>query len=413
MDEPGPAPITEDCAPDEEIWEIRGACRRALVEYVRRRLERQEKRRSAPAELVSRAARILDPNALTLGFARRFATYKRPGLLLHDPDRLRRILCRADHPVQLIVAGKAHPEDMEAKRIVQTIASFAEREDVFDRVVYLEDYDMALTQQLAGGVDVWLNTPRRPLEACGTSGMKMLVNGGLNLSVLDGWWAEAYRPGVGWQLGDGLDDDGPDRDKQIAEQLYRLLENEIVPEFYDRDDQGIPRRWIARLRESMCDLTLQFSSHRMMRDYVERGYLPAADTVRARTADSGKLGIEVRRWADAIAAHWKTVRFGEQRCTEVGGERHISVQVYFGDLDADYARVELYADPFGEGPAEVIPLDSARPIPGASNGQFYEGALPGRRPVEHYTARVVPHHPAAGVPLEENHILWRQKSSAM
>jgi glycogen phosphorylase len=254
---------------------------------------------------------------------------------------------------------------------------------------------------------VWLNTPRRPMEACGTSGMKMLVNGGLNLSVLDGWWAEAYNPEVGWSLGNGREDSSPARDAEEAEQLYTLVEDEIVPEFYDRDEQGIPRRWIERLRASMRILTPRFSSHRMLRDYVQRGYLPAAAAVRARTADGAGLAIELQRWSEAIAADWKSVRFGEQRVTDDTAGRRVSVQVYFGDLDPDLAHVEMYAEPLGAGGADIVCLDRVKPIPGASNGFFFCGALPIERPASHFTARVVPYHAGALVPLDDNHILWR------
>ena len=210
------------------------------MRYARERLAQQLGQRGAAPNDVARAAQILDPEVLTLGFARRFASYKRPNLLLHDPDRLGRLLASIERPVQIIVAGKAHPRDPEGKRLVQGWAEFVQRSEVRSRAVFLEDYDMSLAQELVQGVDVWINTPRRPWEACGTSGMKVLVNGGLNLSELDGWWAEAYRADAGWALGG---DDGPTSasDAAAAERLYGLLEQEIIPEFYARDAQGIPR----------------------------------------------------------------------------------------------------------------------------------------------------------------------------
>ena len=221
-------------------------------------------------------------NTLTLGFARRFATYKRPNLLLHDPERLLRLLTNPQRPVQLIMAGKAHPADLAGQALIQQWMHFIRRPEVRPHVIFLSDYDMHLTEQLVQGVDVWLNTPRRPWEACGTSGMKVLVNGGINLSELDGWWAEAYTPEVGWALGDGQEHgDDPAWDAAEAEALYDLLEREVIPEFYTRDEQGIPTAWVARMRESMARLTPHFSTNRAVREYTEQHYLPAASAYRA------------------------------------------------------------------------------------------------------------------------------------
>ncbi len=255
---------------------MRNEGRRNLVEYARQRLERQLAQRGAEDEAVEEAANVLDPDALTLGIARRFAQYKRPTLIIHDQERLRRILTRADRPVQLVVAGKAHPRDEDGKRLIQAMAHFAFQGDLRERVVFLEDYDMSLAEHLVQGVDVWINTPLRPWEASGTSGMKVLVNGGLNLSELDGWWAEAYRPDVGWALGDGREHYEPEWYEREAQQLYEILEQEVIPEFYDRDAGGLPRNWLARIRTSMAQLTPKFSSNRMMREYVEEYYVPAA-----------------------------------------------------------------------------------------------------------------------------------------
>jgi glycogen phosphorylase len=223
-------------APDQELWAMRQAARRALVDYVRSRYERQVAGAGAAEEQAAQAKQVLDPEVLTLGFARRFATYKRPTLLLHDPDRLMRLLTDRDRPLQLIVAGKAHPADMAGQAMVRQWIEFSRRPDVQGRVVFLSDDDMLLTEQLVCGVDVWVNNPRRPWEACGTSGMKVLVNGGLNLSELDGWWAEAYTPEVGWALGDGCEhNEDPGWDAAEADALYARIEQEVLPQFYDRD----------------------------------------------------------------------------------------------------------------------------------------------------------------------------------
>ena len=252
----------------------------------------------APPEEVEAAKQLFDPNILTLGFARRFATYKRPNLLLHDPQRLLRLLSNAQRPVQLIIAGKAHPADQAGQALIQEWVQFIRRPETRPHVIFLSDYDMLLSERLVQGVDVWINTPRRPWEACGTSGMKVLVNGGINLSELDGWWAEAYTPEVGWALGDGQEHgDDPAWDAAEADALYDLLEREVVPEFYARDEQGIPTAWVARMRESMTRLTPLFAASRAVRDYTEQHYLPAAETYHARAAEKGALGRRVGRLA--------------------------------------------------------------------------------------------------------------------
>ena len=262
-----------------------------MLNTLAERLSRQLAATGASPEEVDDAKHLFDPNALTLGFARRFATYKRPNLLLHDPQRLLRLLTNSERPVQLIIAGKAHPADEEGKALIQEWIHFIRRSEARPHAVFLSDYDMLLTEHLVQGVDVWINTPRRPWEASGTSGMKVLVNGGINLSELDGWWAEAYTPEVGWALGDGQEHgDDPAWDAAEAANLYDLLEREVIPEFYTRDENGIPNAWVARMRESMARLTPRFSTNRTVREYTEQHYLPAAAAYRGRAADKGAAG---------------------------------------------------------------------------------------------------------------------------
>ena len=247
---------------DERIWLFRDASLKSMSNYTRERLSRQLEEAGASVKEVNEAKFMLDPNALTLGFARRFAAYKRPNLLLHDKQRLLNILSNQLLPVQIIIAGKAHPNDTEGQEFIKEWIHFIRQPGIKNHAVFLSDYDMLLTQQLVKGVDVWINTPRRPWEASGTSGMKVLANGGLNLSELDGWWAEANSPDVGWALGDGNEHKN-DRywDDREARELYDLLENEIIPEFYDRNEQGIPVKWVNRIRESMALLTPEFSAN--------------------------------------------------------------------------------------------------------------------------------------------------------
>src|ERR1019366_1863527 len=268
--------------------------RKSLVVYVRKQHSRQLAGQGASVEDIARAKEVLDANTLTLGFARRFATYKRPNLLLHDPRRLVEILTDKEPPVQLVLAGKAHPQDVEGQDMIRQWIDFARRPEVRSRVVFLSDYDLLMAEHLVQGADVWVNTPRRPWEASGTSGMKVLVNGGLNLSELDGWWAEAYSPAVGWAVGDGQEHgDDPSWDAAEAEALYGLLEREVIPEFYTRNEKGIPAGWVAKMRESMARLTPAFSTNRVVRQYTEEHYLVAAANYSVRAASHGRLGFDL------------------------------------------------------------------------------------------------------------------------
>lgn len=394
--------------PDEELWALRAEERRGLVDYARARLARHFGQRGADPDAIALAYGALDPDALTLGFARRFAEYKRPNLLLHHPERLARLLTSSERPVQLIVAGKAHPEDEAGKRLLQAWLAFVQQPAVRRRAVFLEDYDMVLAQELAKGVDVWINTPRRPWEACGTSGMKVLVNGGLNLSERDGWWDEACGQEAGWTLGDGREHDGAGWDAAEAEQLYRLLEEEVVPEFYDRDREGIPRAWVARMRASMARLAPQFSSNRMLREYVETIYLPAAARFRRRSAEGGKLARALSAWWVALERHWRDARFGN---VEVRLERDrwaFAVQVYLGGISREWVRVELYAEAEAGGEPVRQGMVPGERIPGAVDGYTYEATVPASRPSWHFTPRIVPYHPDACVPAEAGVCLWPQ-----
>ena len=394
---------------DNRLWQFRSAASESLVTYARERLSRQLAASGASPEAVEAAKHLFDPNILTLGFARRFASYKRPNLLLHDPERLLRLLTNRQHPVQLIMAGKAHPADREGQALIQQWTHFIRRTEARSHVIFLSDYDMSLTEQLVQGVDVWLNTPRRPWEACGTSGMKVLVNGGINLSELDGWWAEAYTPEVGWALGDGQEHDhDPSWDAIEAEALYDLLEREVIPEFYTRDEQGIPIAWVARMRESMARLTPHFSSNRAVREYTEQHYLPAASAYRERAADDGELGADIAHWQHTLDEKWTALRFGEVKL-KTEGEQHIfEVQVYLDELDPEAVRVELYANGINDAAPERVEMARVRPLVGATNGYAYFAAVPAGRPATDYSARLIPHRDHMSIPLEDARILWQR-----
>ena len=374
---------------DAKLWQFRTAASKSLIDYARQRLARHCAAAGASPEAVEEARHLFDPNALTLGFARRFATYKRPNLLLHDPERLLRLLTNPQRPVQLILAGKAHPADGAGQALIQQWIHFIRQTKARPHAIFLSDYDMLLTEHLVQGVDVWLNTPRRPWEACGTSGMKVLVNGGINLSELDGWWAEAYTPEVGWALGDGQEHgDDPAWDAVEAEALYDLLEREVIPEFYARNEQGIPTAWVARMRESMARLTPQFSANRTVREYTEQHYLPAATAYHSRIANKGASGKQMVDWRHSLEQKWAALRFGELTVETRGGQHVFDVQVYLDDLDPKAVRVELYADGVNGGSPVRQEMKLVRQLAGASGGYVYSAAVSASRPPADYTARV-------------------------
>jgi starch phosphorylase len=394
---------------DPDLWQLRTAASKSFVQYVRQRVSMQLAGSGASSEAVDSAKHLFDPNALTLGFARRFATYKRPNLLLHDPERLLRLLTNPDRPVQLVLAGKAHPADQAGQGLIRQWTQFIQWPGARSHVVFLSDYDMLLTEHLVQGVDVWINTPRRPWEASGTSGMKVLVNGGINLSELDGWWAEAYTPEVGWALGDGQEHgDDPAWDAAEAETLYNLLEREVIPEFYTRDESGIPAAWVKRMRESMARLTPRFSANRTVREYAEQHYIPAAAAYRERAADKGAVGAQVVNWQHTLEQKWSGLHFGEVK-VETRGEHHIfEVQVHLNDLDPKAVRIELRTEGvMGSTPVRQEMMLAGQPA-GASCGYVYSAAVSAARPRADYTARVIPQHGGLAVPLEAAQILWQR-----
>jgi starch phosphorylase len=403
----GDRPVEDDIRQltDEQLWQMRTAGRKALIGQMRKRYACQL---AAEGGRPSDASGIFEENVLTLGFARRFATYKRPNLLLHDTERLVRLLSNPQRPVQLILAGKAHPQDMPGQALIKQWKDFIKRPEVQGRVVFLSDYDMMLAQELIQGIDLWINTPRRPWDACGTSGMKVLVNGGLNLSELDGWWSEAYSSEVGWAIGDGQEHgEDPAWDETEAEALYALLEHEVIPEFYERNEKGIPSKWLGRIRESMARLTPEFSASRAIREYTENHYLPAASGYRERAAEDSKLGESLLNWQQEIDRHWSAVRFGAVEIETRDDRHYFQVQVSPGKLNPDQLRVELYADSIqgGEPVLEVmIAPDPQVDFPGVL---AYSAQVSATRPASDYTARIIPHHPNASVPLEAEQILWQ------
>jgi len=391
---------------DVRLWQMRTASRKALVDYIRRQLARQIASQGGRPDDIADTQRIFAPDTLTIGFARRFATYKRPNLLLHDPDRLLAILTNKEMPVQLVIAGKAHPQDCPGQQMIQRWIEFIRRGPARSNVVFLADYDMRMAEHLVQGVDLWLNTPRRPWEACGTSGMKVLVNGGLNISELDGWWAEAYSHDMGWALGDGLEHgDDPDWDANEAEQLYTLLEQEVIPEFYKRDNSGIPTGWIARVRESMARLMPTFSATRCVLEYTEKYYLPLATKYLRRANDGGKCAASILHWKRHLADHWDRMRFGSVHIESTDEQHRFDIQVHLHEMDPGAIQVELYADAAdGDEPIRQAMVRGESLV--GQNVWRYSASVPATRPAADFTPRIVPYHSEAFIPLEAPDILW-------
>jgi len=386
---------------DEALWRARGASRAAMIQAIRTRVVRQRPQSGDDCH------HLLDPNVLTIGFARRFASYKRPTLLLFDEERLLRLLANTERPVQLVLAGKAHPADEEGQRMVQQWNLFLRRPEVRNRAVFVEDYDLSLATELVQGIDLWLNTPQRPWEASGTSGMKVLVNGGLNLSELDGWWAEAYAPELGWALGDGHEHDAdPAWDRHEAEELYQLLEESVVPMFYRSGPDGIPTEWVARMRESMALLTPRFSTNRMLREYTEHYYLPGARRYRQRSGNDCALARALQQWQQPLREQWENVRFGHIERYEQEDGWHFDVLVYLGDLDPGMVQVELFADGQEGAAPERVTLQRDGAVAGATNAHIFRGVVEKRRPLDNYTPRIIPCHSDAQLPGELPLIHW-------
>jgi len=395
--------------PNAALWKFRTAASQPLIDYARQRLAGHYAAAGASSEVVEQARHLFDSNALTLGFARRFATYKRPNLLLQDPERLLRLLSNPQRPVQLVIAGKAHPADLAGQALIKEWIQFIRRPDIRPHAIFLSDYDMHLTSHLVQGVDVWINTPRRPWEACGTSGMKVLVNGGINLSELDGWWAEAFVSDLGWSLGDGQEHGSdPSWDKAEAEMLYDTLEREVIPEFYNRNEKGIPIAWVARMRESMARLTPRFSADRTVREYTEQHYLSAATNYLHRAAGKGVAGRQTVEWRQHLDQKWAALRFGELKVESRNGQNVFQVQVGLNGLDPKTVRVELYADGISGSQPVRLEMTCLHPLADEFGGYAYSATVPAARPASDYTARVMPHCDGVAIPLEDARIVWQR-----
>jgi starch phosphorylase len=409
-----------DLIPDPELWRVHERRRERLVTFARRRVERQLRHRGAPQNEIQHAAEILNPDALTIGFARRFATYKRATLLFRDPERLARILNNPERPVQIIFAGKAHPHDQPGKDLIRQIANLSRQPEFRDHVVFLEDYDMHIARYLVQGVDVWLNTPRRPKEASGTSGMKVIYNGGLNCSILDGWWDEAYSPIVGWAIGNGeeySEHDADLQDKIESEALYNILEKDLIPLFYDRGRDGIPHNWIMKIKAALRELAPYFNTHRMLIEYTDRMYMPNAVAAMKLAEDRYANGLKYAAWRSKVESAWGKVEIRDvsisSQTVKVGENMQVTALVKLDQLTPDDVSVEVFygrLDTRGEFKSgESVPMLASGPGPDGT--QRFEASLKyhtsGDRGV---SVRVLPKHPLLASPFQPGIIRWANGS---
>jgi glycogen phosphorylase len=396
---------------DETVWSTRRALRAGLVEEVRRRLHESWLQRGASDAGLGWIDGVFDPDVLTIGFARRVPSYKRLTLMLRDRDRLTQILLDDDRPVQMVIAGKSHPADDGGKALVQQMVLFADDPSVRHRIVFLPDYDIGMARYLYHGCDVWLNNPLRPLEACGTSGMKSALNGGLNLSIRDGWWDEMYDGANGWAISSAAEGTEPDvRDDQEANALYDLIENQVRSRFYDTDRDKLPRRWIEMVRHTLQSLGPQVLASRMLRDYVVQLYAPAVHSSHALAADGYARARELAAWIGRVRAGWPEVGVSHVESSGIGdapelGQRlDVLARVVLGPLSPDDVRVQVAFGPVDEHDElrEPMYVDLGnRELVRDANVWRYEGSVPlERRGAFGYTVRVLPHHPSLASPLD-------------
>ncbi|MCA9424284.1 MAG: alpha-glucan family phosphorylase [Candidatus Omnitrophica bacterium] len=402
--------------PDAELWKTHERRAERLVSFSRERLKKQLLRRGLPRAEIRMAEEILDPDVLTIGFARRFATYKRATLLFSDPERLAKILNDPERPVQLIFAGKAHPADNQGKELIRQIVHYCRQEPFWNRVVFLEDYDMNVARYMVQGVDIWLNTPRRPMEASGTSGMKAAANGVLNLSILDGWWDEGYQQDNGWAIGSGEDYSDADYQNRVeSEAIYEILEKDIIPLFYDRGRDGLPRGWIRAMKKDLMTNCPVFNTNRMLRQYSEMFYFPAAAHSNQFMENDLEKTTEVAEWEDRVLGHWSQVQISgvhadsDEEAFKVGAEVPVQVEVVLGDLDPEDVTVEVYhgrLNSVGEMVnGKVLDLAFTRKL--ANGHSLFEGSIQcqvsGRFG---FAARVVASHPDVPVQDRLKNFVW-------
>ena len=402
--------------PDAELWDTHQQLKRRLVEFVRERVRMRRERIGDSPEAIRNVSQILDPEVLTIGFARRFATYKRGALLFSDKERLKRLLNDTTRPVQFIFAGKAHPRDEGGRALIQEVYKFSREAGFENRVVFLEDYDSYIARRLVQGVDLWLNNPLRPLEASGTSGMKLAPNGGINLSVLDGWWRESYNGNNGWAIGGEIVDGTVEFQSEVdANSLYQLLENQIIPLYYAKPDGKLPLAWLQLMRESMRTVTPVFNTHRMVKEYTERLYIPAAQSHDGFSRESSQAAAQLSQWKTRIRKDWPQVRIYDVQVGNkdrqnilVGESLQVSARVHLGAVDPQHVRVEAYhgeADNGGIKNPTVTVLNESNK--NGDGSYIYQGSVPASESGAYgFSVRVVPTHPHLMQAHELRLITW-------
>jgi starch phosphorylase len=403
--------------PDAQLWETHQKLKLRLIEFVRDRVRRRLERVGESPEVIRRVNRILDPEILTIGFARRFATYKRGTLLFSDKERLKRLLNDTTRPVQFIFAGKAHPRDEAGKALIQEVYKLSRETGFENRIVLLEDYDSYIARRLVQGVDLWLNHPLRPLEASGTSGMKLAPNGGINLSVLDGWWREGYNGNNGWAIGAEIDNGTVEFQNQVdANSLYQLLENQIIPLYYAKPDGKLPLAWLQLMRESIRSVTPVFNTQRMVKEYTERLYVPAAKSHEDFSRDSCGGATQLSHWKAQMRKDWPQVRISDvqvgnkdRQAILVGESLQISARVHLGAVDPKHVRVEAYHGEADNGeirnPTATV-LNQSSQSDGDGN-YLYQGSVPSTESGTYgFSVRVIPTHPHLMQTHELRLITW-------
>lgn len=404
-----------DEVPDTELWRTHGRRRERLVSFARRRLHRQHKARGATATELRECLEVLDPEVLTIGFARRFATYKRGGLLLRDPERLRRLLLHPETPVQMIVAGKAHPADHSGKQIIRELFQFAQQPEIRRRMIFIEDYDINVARYMVQGVDIWLNTPRRPMEASGTSGMKAAANGALNVSIPDGWWCEAEHLGDnGWSIGRGETYSNTEEQDQIESlALYEILEQEAVKVFYRHGRDGFPREWVARMKSAIRTIGPVFNTYRMVQEYSDRFYIPCSIRRNELMEDDRARALALAAWKRKVREAWPSVAVrkvaaGETEGLLVGARLPVTAEVALGSLSHTDVTVEIYhgeLDPRGRVPrGHAVEMRHVETQGGVAR---FEGAVDCQRTGQlGLVVRVIPHHDDLAQKHETTLIVW-------
>ncbi|MEI6416587.1 MAG: alpha-glucan family phosphorylase, partial [Verrucomicrobiota bacterium] len=392
--------------PDDVLWQLHQTLKQRSIDFMRERIRRQRVRNGEPPDEVRHVNRILNTDVLTIGFARRFATYKRGALLFSDPERLRRIITNREHPVQFVFAGKAHPVDEEGKKIIQEVYQYSRDPQFEGRIIFVEDYDINIGRRLYQGCDVWLNNPLRPYEASGTSGMKLPLNGGINLSVLDGWWLESFNGKNGWAIGSEISGGSNEYQNEVdIQSLFSVLENQIVPLYYAKPDGRLPLAWIQSMRESMRTIVPMFNTHRMVKEYDRFLYEPAAVAHAAMEKNSFQNARELSRWKREMFLLWPAVEILQHQVVSVeqrdaffvGEEVMIKAIVKLGAIKPEHVRVQAYFGPFEKNvitAPQILDIKNVTPLPDAGEGVYeYSGKIPAAESGSYaLRLRIIPTH---------------------